>query len=72
MSSDFHNRFKGKTEIMNKQGINGIVQNSATPIDKSEGLKTLNVNQYQPYRNNFCSYFLKKKKKLMFRKMAIV
>lgn len=56
MSSDFQRRFKGKTEILNKQGINGIVGSSNTPIEKSEGTKILNVNQFQPYRIFTISY----------------
>ena len=51
MSSDFQRRFKGKTEIMNKNGISGLIQNTATPIEKSTEIKTLNVNQFQPYDN---------------------
>jgi len=56
MSSDFQRRFKGKTEILNKQGINGIVGSSNTPIEKSEGTKILNVNQFQPYQNEDIPY----------------
>lgn len=36
---------------MNKHGINGLVHNSVTPIDK-EGIKVLNVNQFQPNQND--------------------
>jgi hypothetical protein len=50
MSSDFQRRFQGKTEMLNKQGINGIVGSSNTPIDKPHGGQMLNVNQFQPYR----------------------
>merc|ERR1712224_1126517 len=63
MSSDFQRRFRGKTEILNKQGINGIVGSSNNPIEKPEGIPVLNVNQYQPYQtdgssmsNNYNNY----------------
>lgn len=52
MSSDFQRRFQGKTEMLNKQGINGIVGSSNTPIDKPQGAQMVNVNQFQPYPND--------------------
>ncbi len=35
---NFQDRFKGKTSIMDKSGIVGIVKSKGAPIDKNDGL----------------------------------